>query len=106
MHLKTSLVAAAAMLSAGSAIAAPKVTTRPAYGCFRVTAASAPILDKSNKSGHVIATAAKGDTVIKAKRFCGLRGYCSVRYKSATGWVDKANVKVTACPPSTSKPVQ
>lgn len=109
MNLAKSALRAAGVVAAVASLAtvagAATTTTRPAYGCVKVSAVAAPILDKSNKGGSVVATAAKGDVLAKNSRFCGIRGYCSVTYKGTKGWVDKANVKVAACPPSMSKPV-
>lgn len=99
------LACASAVVVLATGADAAQTTTRPAYGCFKVSALSAPILDKGSKKGTTIATAEKGSTLVKTKRFCGLRGYCSVRYHGTSGFVDKANVKVAPCPPSTSKPV-
>lgn len=105
MTFAKSALAFAVALSSLATGADAATTKRPAYGCFKVSSASAPILDKGNKGGSVVATADKGEVLIKASRFCGVRGYCSVKYKSTSGYVDKANVKVAPCPASTSKPV-
>lgn len=92
-------------LVAGAVAADAATTTRPAYGCYKVSAASAQLRDKGSTGGNVIATAPKGDVLVKTKRFCGFGGiYCAVSYNGVAGFIEKAAVKVAACPASTSKP--
>ena len=94
------LVLAAATLPAGAA-----TTTRPAYGCFKVSAPKAAIRDRASDKGNVLKQAAKGDVLIKLKRFCSLSSrWCSVSAGGTTGWVEKSATKVAPCPASTAQP--
>ncbi len=86
------------------ATAAPS-TSRPAYGCLKVNAPITPIRDRASDKAAVVASASRGDVLIKLKRFCSLTGrWCSVSANGTTGWVEKAATKIAPCPPSTSKP--
>lgn len=87
---------------AGGAQAA--TTSRPAYGCFKVTAAEINIRAKPLSSAAVLGTAHKGDILVKRKRWCTLRGYwCAVRRGTTEGYADKSFMKVAPCPASMSK---
>ena len=104
LNNKSALLAAstfglAALLGASFA-AAQSTSVRPAYGCFKVTAAELNIRDKAFASGAVIATVSKGETLIKRRRFCTLRGYwCAVTTnKGIQGYADKTSIAVAPCP--------
>lgn len=82
-------------------------TTRPPFGCFKVTAAELNIRDKAFASGAVVATARKGDILVKAKRYCTLRGYwCAVRAGAIEGFADKSFLEVAPCPAGLSVPAK
>jgi hypothetical protein len=91
--------AAAATLGVGAA-AAQTTTTRPAYGCFKVTVPELNVRDTAFSSGKVVATAIKGETLVKRRRFCTARGFwCAVTTnKGVQGYADKSMMTVAACP--------
>lgn len=69
------------------------------YGCFEVTAHEVNIRARPYSDAAVVATAKKGDVLVKRKMLCTLRGYwCAVRAGSTDGYVDKAYMAKTACP--------
>lgn len=105
MRTSIRLLAAAAVLSLATTAHAQSVTTRPAYGCFKVTAPEINIRERPYSNAGVIGTAHKGDILIKRKRWCTLRGWwCAVSRGSVQGYADKNFMKVAPCPPSQSKP--
>lgn len=92
-----------ATMTAGGASAA--TTTRPAYGCFKVTAPEINIRSKPYSKAAVVGTAGKGEILVKRKRWCTLRGWwCAVRHGKTEGYADKNFMKVAPCPASMSKP--
>ena len=88
-----------------SSAQAATVTSRPAYGCFKVTADEINIRAKPYSTAAVIGSAKRGDILIKRKRWCTLRGFwCAVTKGGLEGYADKSLMKVAPCPPSLSKP--
>ncbi len=83
---------------------AQTVSTRPAYGCFKVSSAQANIRAGSSANADVIATAIKNETLVKRRRFCTVGGnWCAVTTnKGIQGFAAKADIKVSACPARTS----
>lgn len=105
MHpIKPVILAAAALaMLAGGAQAA--TTSRPAYGCFKVTAPEVNIRAKPYSNAAVVGAAHKGEILVKRKRWCTLRGWwCAVRHGKTEGYADKKFMKVAPCPSSLSKP--
>ena len=96
----------AALLGATVA-AAQSTSVRPAYGCFKVTAAELNIRETAFSSGAVVALASKGDILVKRKRFCTLRGFwCAVStLKGVDGYADKSMIAVAPCPAKLSTKV-
>lgn len=102
IRFSSAVVAASLCISAAQAAT---VTSRPAYGCFKVTAPQINIRSKPLSTAAVIGTARQGDILIKRKRWCTLRGYwCAVTKGSLEGYADKSFMKVAPCPASLSKP--
>jgi SH3-like domain-containing protein len=93
-------------ITASLAVAEP-ATTRPKYGCFKVTTASLNIRAKAFSNADVVATAKRGDILVKRRRFCALRGYwCPVTFGGVEGWADKAFFETAPCPPRLSEPAR
>ncbi len=99
MKIRTLIACSAACLAFAAFAAGARAAS--GYGCFVVTAPSINIRDGAFSSSAVIATANRGQILVKRHRFCTLRGFwCAVRTKSgAEGWADKAFMERTACPP-------
>jgi hypothetical protein len=77
--------------------------SRPAYGCLKVTAPSIAIKEKSVGTNTTLATASKGEILIKRHRFCTL-GSCAVTTRNEVkGFVEKAATTVASCPAKLSK---
>lgn len=89
-----------AIAMAAAPAAAQTVTHRPAYGCFKVTVPELNIRAKAFSSSAVIATAVKGETLVKRHRYCTLRGFwCAVTTnKGLQGFADKSMMAVAPCP--------
>ena len=101
------LACAAALAATASLAGAQTVTTRPKYGCFKVTAESLNIRAKALSTADVLATARRGDILVKRRRFCALRGYwCPVAFGDSEGWADKAFFEAAPCPPRLSEPTK
>lgn len=101
------LVGAVALAMTASLAGAQTVTTRPKYGCFRVTSESLNIRAKALSTSDVVGTAKRGDILVKRRRFCALRGYwCPVTFGGVEGWADKAFFETAACPPRLSAPAK
>ena len=99
------LLAGSALAFAVAAAHAAPTSTRPAYGCFKVTAPELNIRAKPLSTAAVIGAARQGDFLVKRKRWCTLRGYwCAVSKGTLDGYADKNYMKVAPCPPSLSKP--
>ena len=99
------LAGATALAVSASLATAQTVTTRPKYGCFRVTADSLNIRAKALSTADVVGTAKRGDLLVKRRRFCALRGYwCPVAFGVVEGWADKAFFEAAPCPPRLSEP--
>lgn len=98
--------AAAAIIAASAAsVATAGTTTRPAFGCFRVTASALNIRDRPFSTAAVIGMAEKGDILVKRRRWCTWRGFwCAVRYDGIDGYADKSFMEVAPCPASLSEP--
>lgn len=79
---------------------AQTVTKRPAYGCFKVSVPELNIRDKAFSTAAVVATAIKGETLVKRRRYCTLRGFwCAVTTnKGIQGYADKSMMAVAPCP--------
>lgn len=86
------------------AVAEPATSVaRPAYGCLKVTVPSIAIKEKSIGTNTTLATASKGEILIKRHRFCTL-GTCAVTTRDdVKGFVEKAATAVAACPAKLSK---
>lgn len=108
MRLAIGALACTAALAVSASLAgAQTVTTRPKYGCFKVTAESLNIRVKALSTADVIGTAKRGDILVKRRRFCALRGYwCPVTFGTVEGWADKAFFESAACPPRLSQPAK
>jgi hypothetical protein len=108
MRLARGALAGAAALAITAPLAsAQTATTRPKYGCFRVTADSLNIRAKALSTANVVGTAKRGDILVKRRRFCALRGYwCPVTFGTAEGWADKAFFETAPCPPRLSEPAK
>lgn len=83
---------------------------RPPYGCYRIDAADLNIRERAFAASVSIATAAKGQIVIKSNRFCNWRGYfCAVEFtrdgRTIRGYADKAYMTVVPCPADFARPV-
>jgi hypothetical protein len=104
MTFKRSLSTAALSLALAASAAAPvlaqSVTSRPQYGCFKVTAAEMNIHGTAFASGPVIGTAKRGEILVKRKRFCTARGFwCAVTTrKGVQGYGDKSLMAIAPCP--------
>ncbi len=97
------IIASAGLLISANAGLADS-TSRPKYGCFKVTADSLNIRARPYASSKVIGAASKGDILIKRYRFCTPRGFwCAVTHGDLKGYADKKFMKKTACPASMSK---
>lgn len=83
-----------------------QTTVRPPYGCFKVTAKSLDLREKSNRNAIVVGTVAKGNILVKAGRFCTAGGnWCFVTTeKGVQGYADKSKIAIAACPARLSKP--
>lgn len=79
---------------------AQTVTHRPAYGCFKVSTSEAAVREKASAAGAKIASAYKGETLVKRRRFCTLGGnWCAVTTNAGLqGFVAKADIAVAPCP--------
>ena len=98
----TAALFAAATLQPAAAEPATTVA-RPAYGCLKVTVPSIAVKEKSVGTSTTLATASKGEILIKRHRFCVL-GSCAVTTKDdVKGFVEKAATAVAACPAKLSK---
>jgi len=98
VKLSASAILAVALLSIPAQ--AQTVTTRPAYGCFKVSVAELNVRDKASSTATVLATAIKGETLVKRRRYCTLRGFwCAVTTnKGIQGFADKSMMVVAPCP--------
>lgn len=100
----TTGIAAIAVL-VGSTVADAATTTRPPYGCFKVTADALNIRARPYSTSKIVGHAGKGDILIKRKRYCTWRGFwCAVQRGTVEGYADKSLMKVAPCPPSLSAP--
>ncbi|MBX9924746.1 MAG: SH3 domain-containing protein [Hyphomicrobiaceae bacterium] len=100
------LVVAVPLLSVGlSSEAMSQTTSRPAYGCFRVTAPEINIRARAVSSSDVVGQARRGDILVKRERFCALRGFwCPVTTAAGVGgWADKSLMQVAPCPARLSR---
>jgi hypothetical protein len=90
----------------GALRAEAQTTVRPAFGCFKVTAKSADIRERSNRTAAVVGTVDRGTILVKAGRFCTAGGnWCYVTTeKGLRGYADKSRIGVAACPARLSKP--
>ncbi len=88
-----------ATVPVGAATAEPtSALDRPAYGCLKVTAPSIAIKEKSVGTSTTLATASKGEILIKRHRFCTF-GSCAVTTRGdVKGFAEKALLVVAACP--------
>jgi hypothetical protein len=95
-------LAGVAVLTAlgATAAAAQSTTSRPAFGCFKVTAPQVNIRASALSTADVVGKASRGEVLIKNRRFCALRGFwCPVRtQRGVEGWADKSKLVVAACP--------
>ena len=80
-------------------------TARPKYGCFMVTANALNIRKRPYSFSNVVRSVAKGDILIKRKRWCTPRGFwCAVTTQDGVkGYADKSYMKVAPCPARLSK---
>lgn len=91
-------LATMACAAALAGILAVEAEAGDGYGCFRVIT-DLNIRDSAFSSSPVIATASKGEILVKARRWCTLRGYwCAVRKGGVTGWADKEFMEKIDCP--------
>lgn len=93
--LFTALGIAAILPASSPAAAADKV-----YGCYKVIGvASLNIRARPYSSSDVIGVAYRGQTLLKWKRWCTLRGFwCPVQKGSIAGHADKRYLMKVACP--------
>ena len=98
MMIQISLCAGLALTAAHQSASAD--TTRPAYGCFKVTAPSLAIKEGAIGTTATLATADKGEILIKRRRFCTVAaGVCAVTTnKGVQGFADKKMMAVAPCP--------
>ena len=95
------VLAFSAATGLGAVIASAQTTsTRPAFGCFRVSAKSLDIHEGAASSSAHVATVSRGDLLIKRRRFCGtLIPSCAVKTeKGVEGFAAKGSIKVAPCP--------
>jgi hypothetical protein len=102
MIKKAAIAVVATAVAAGFSVpfaAAQSTSARPAYGCFKVTK-SLDLRETSTKSAIVVGAAAKGEILVKARRFCTAGGsYCYVTTeKGASGYAEKSKISVAPCP--------
>jgi hypothetical protein len=90
-----------------SLVSAQTTTTRPAYGCFKVSSSDAVVRASASKTGNVIANVIKGETLVKRRRFCTVGGaWCPVTTnKGLQGFAAKADIVIAPCPSRTSTKV-
>ena len=106
--LSRTLLVATLTLTLGASLAIAQTTSvRPAYGCFKVTAGELKIHETTVVTGNTLATASKGDILIKRKRFCTLGGnWCPVTTsKGVQGFAEKKMIAVAPCPAKLSTKV-
>ena len=91
-----------------AAASAQSVSTRPAYGCFKVTAGKVRLHETSFVSSAIVGVVERGDILIKRHRFCNVvSAACAISTESGTsGFVSKGSVKVTPCPARLSAKTQ
>ncbi len=75
-------------------------TSRPKWGCFKVTAKGLNIRKRPYSFSKVIGTASRGDILIKRKRWCTPRGFwCAVTTEGGLrGYADKSYINKVPCP--------
>lgn len=102
MSRLTPRLALAAAIATGTLLASlPGANAAPAdkgYGCFRAKT-SMNIRQRPWASSDVIATAKEGETFVKRKRFCNIRGYwCAITTSAGVdGYGDTSLMEKTEC---------
>ena len=73
-------------------------STRPAYGCFKVSATELSVRESSFATGATIATASKNEILVKRRRFCSARWCAVTTNKGIQGYAEKSMMAVAPCP--------
>ena len=79
---------------------AQTTSTRPTYGCFKVSVPEANVRATASKTGTILAVASKNEILIKRRRFCSVAGlWCAVTTKKGVeGFTEKSMISVAPCP--------
>ena len=91
------------MAAATSALTTPApaqtASTRPPYGCFKVTS-KVHLHESSLQSSAIVGLAEKGEILVKRNRFCSVvTSTCAVRTTGGTeGYAVKSSLRVAPCP--------
>lgn len=101
MRNAASPIAVAALTLAALAATPAAVSAADAgYGCFRVAGVSSiNIRATAWSTAAVVATANRGEVLVKWKRYCAWRGFwCPVEKNGVKGHADKRYLLKVACP--------
>ncbi len=98
-NIRRAVLAAALGLAALTATGAADAASS-GYGCFRVVGTPGlNIRATAFSTSAVIATASRGEILVKWKRFCALRGFwCPVEKGGIKGHADKSFLQKVPCP--------
>lgn len=77
---------------------APGEAKKKGWGCFEVTAKALNIRKRPYAKSKVLATARRGDILIKRKIICTPRGFwCAVWHGGTAGYADKKYLAKVKC---------
>lgn len=98
MSIKSLFAFILTVVVAGVITSAPAEAKKKGWGCFKVTANALNIRKRPYAKSQVIATARRGDILIKRKIICTPRGFwCAVWHSGSAGYADKKYIKKVKC---------